>query len=46
MINYQVQNIEALVTNLKKNAVTVLDNIETYEDEKFIHILDTEGKPQ
>ena len=29
MINYQVQNIEKLVANLKKNGVTILDNIAT-----------------
>jgi predicted enzyme related to lactoylglutathione lyase len=43
MINYRVQNIEALVTKLKGNGVTVLDNIETYEYGKFVHIMDTEG---
>ncbi len=43
MINYRVQNIEALVDELKKNGVTVLDEIETYEYGKFVHILDTEN---
>lgn len=43
MINYRVDNLEALVEELKKEGVTVLDNIETYEYGKFVHILDEEG---
>jgi len=43
MINYQVQNIEGLVNKLKENGVTILDNIETYDYGKFVHILDAEG---
>lgn len=44
MINYQVENIEALVEELKKEGVTVLDAIETYDEYgKFVHILDNEG---
>jgi len=43
MINYQVQNIEALVNKLKQNGVTVLDDIETDDYGKFVHILDSEG---
>jgi predicted enzyme related to lactoylglutathione lyase len=43
MINYRVENLEALVEELKKEGVTVLDNIETYEYGKFVHILDAEG---
>lgn len=43
MINYRVQNIEKLVNNLKENGVTILDNIETYDFGKFIHIMDQEG---
>ncbi len=43
MINYTVQNIEALVENLRKDGVTILDEIESYEYGKFIHIMDTEG---
>lgn len=40
MVNYQVQNIEGLVEKLKKNGVTVLDSITTYDYGKFVHILD------
>ena len=43
MINYRVQNIEALVNKLKENGVTIVDNIETYEYGKFVHIMDPEG---
>ena len=43
MINYRVENLEALVEALKKEGVTVLDKIETYDYGKFVHILDIEG---
>lgn len=43
MINYRVQNIEALVKKLRENGVTVVDEMETYDYGKFIHILDHEG---
>lgn len=43
MINYRVQHIEALVKNLKANGVIVLDEIETFDYGKFVHIMDSEG---
>jgi len=43
MINYRVENLEALVEELKKEGVTILDNIESYDYGKFVHILDVEG---
>ena len=43
MINYRVENLEALVEELKKNGVTIVDTIETVEYGKFVHILDVEG---
>ena len=43
MINYTVQNIEALVNKLKENGVPVLDDIATYDYGKFVHIMDPEG---
>lgn len=43
MINYRVQNIEALVEKLKINGVTIVDTIETYDYGKFVHIMDLEG---
>lgn len=43
MINYRVDNLEALVEELKKNGVTIVDAIESYDYGKFVHILDSEG---
>ncbi|NSL87436.1 VOC family protein [Chitinophaga sp. Mgbs1] len=43
MINYRVENLEALVAVLQKEGVTVLDKIEASEYGKFVHILDIEG---
>lgn len=43
MINYQVQNIEELVTKLKESGVAVLDSITSYDYGKFVHIIDDEG---
>ena len=43
MINYRVENLEALVAQLKSEGVTIVDKLETYDYGKFIHILDAEG---
>lgn len=43
MINYRVQNIEALVEKLKDNGVKILDEIESFDYGKFVHIMDDEG---
>jgi len=43
MINYRVENLEALVEELKKDNVTIVDEIASYDYGKFIHILDPEG---
>jgi predicted enzyme related to lactoylglutathione lyase len=43
MINYRVENLTALVEELKKEGVTILDKIETYDFGKFVHIMDIEG---
>ena len=43
MINYRVENLSALLTELKANGVTVVDTMETYDYGKFVHILDLEG---
>lgn len=43
MINYRVQNIEGLVNNLRKNGVSIVDEIEEFEYGKFVHIMDLEG---
>lgn len=43
MINYRVENLEALVEQFKKDSVIIVDKIETVEYGKFIHIMDIEG---
>ena len=43
MINYRVENLTTLVEQLKKEGVTIVDKIETYDYGKFVHILDAEG---
>ncbi|MEI6122014.1 MAG: VOC family protein [Bacteroidota bacterium] len=43
MINYRVENLTALVEQLKKEGVTIIDKIETYDYGKFVHIMDIEG---
>lgn len=43
MINYRVENLEALVNELKENGVTICDAIESYDYGRFVHILDGEG---
>ena len=43
MINYRVENLVALVEELKKEGVTIADKIETFEYGKFVHIIDVEG---
>ena len=43
MVNYRVENIEALVEELRSKGVRIVDKIEIYEYGKFVHILDPEG---
>jgi predicted enzyme related to lactoylglutathione lyase len=43
MINYRVENLEALVEELKKENVTIVDQIQSFDYGKFVHILDLEG---
>ena len=43
MINYRVADLETLVNTLKKEGVIVVDEIETYDYGKFVHIMDIEG---
>lgn len=43
MINYRVDNLVALVEQLKKEGVTITDTIESYDYGKFVHIMDIEG---
>jgi catechol 2,3-dioxygenase-like lactoylglutathione lyase family enzyme len=43
MVNYRVEDLVALVEELKKDNVTIVDEIADYDYRKFIHILDPEG---
>ncbi len=43
MINYRVADLEALVEELKKEGVTIVDKIENSDHGKFVHIIDMEG---
>lgn len=43
MINYRVENMDALLEDLKKNNITILDTVQTVEYGKFVHILDIEN---
>ena len=43
MINYRVENLEALIDQLKNEGVTIVDKIEDSDYGKFVHILDLEG---
>jgi len=43
MINYRVDNLEELLTELRQAGVTILDEIESVEYGKFVHILDPDG---
>jgi predicted enzyme related to lactoylglutathione lyase len=38
-----VTDIEVLVANLRENGVQILDEIQSYDYGKFVHILDLEG---
>lgn len=43
MINYRVEDLEWLVEQLKAEGVEIVDEIETYDYGKFVHIMDPEG---
>ena len=43
MLNYRVENLGALVEELRKENVTIVDKIEASDYGKFVHILDIEG---
>lgn len=43
MINYRVENLEALSQELKDQGVTIVDDLAIYSYGKFIHIMDPEG---
>jgi predicted enzyme related to lactoylglutathione lyase len=43
MINYRVDNLEALVSKLRQDSISIVDSIETYDYGKFVHIMDCDG---
>lgn len=43
MVNFRVENLEKLVKTLREEGVTILDEIESYDYGKFVHIMDPEG---
>lgn len=43
MLNFRVKNIEALLVELQVKGVPVLDEVESYDYGKFVHIADPEG---
>jgi predicted enzyme related to lactoylglutathione lyase len=43
MINYRVEDLEGLLTELRKEGVTVVGEVEEYEYGKFGWIVDPEG---
>lgn len=43
MINYRVEDLEALVGELRKEGVKIVDEIQSFEYGKFVHIEDVEG---
>lgn len=43
MVNYRVEDLEWLVTQLKEEGVTICDEIQEFPYGKFVHILDNDG---
>lgn len=43
MINFRVENLEWLIAELKKEGVTICDEIEEFDYGKFVHIMDNDG---
>ena len=43
MINYRVENLEALLADMREKGVEIVDEVETYDYGKFVHIRDLEG---
>ena len=43
MVNYRVDNLEALASELREAGVEILDEIESLPYGKFLHIMDCDG---
>ena len=44
MVNYRVDDLEALLDKLKEHRVKIVDQIEAFSYGKFLHILDCDGR--
>lgn len=43
MINYRVDDLDFLIEKLREEGVQILDEVQTFEYGKFVHIIDPEG---
>lgn len=43
MVNYRVENIEALLDSLVKAGAEIISKVESYEYGKFAHVMDPDG---
>ncbi len=43
MINYRVENLDAILHDFKRDSIIVTDTVETYPYGRFVHIMDIEG---
>jgi predicted enzyme related to lactoylglutathione lyase len=43
MINFRVEDLDALLVELKKEGVQIVGEVQTFEYGKFAHIMDPEG---
>lgn len=43
MMNYRVTDMDALVKALKDKGVEIVDEVETHDYGKFVHIIDGDG---
>jgi predicted enzyme related to lactoylglutathione lyase len=43
MVNYRVEDLEELVKVLREEGVQIVDEIQSYDYGKFVHIMDPEG---
>jgi len=43
MINFRVENLDALLESLKAEGITIVGSVQTFEYGKFAHIIDPEG---
>ena len=44
MINYRVENIEEIVKEFQEKGFEILDQIESYDYGKFVHLRDLDGR--